>query len=211
MKRLLILGASGSVGRPTVAAAVAAGFAVTAQSRDASRLSDVPGTVTTIEADPLVDEQLRACVAGQDAVIYALGLRTRAPTSFFSDTTRALVEAMKAEAVHRLVAITGVGAGETQGHGGFLYDRIIFPLFTRHVYADKNRQEALIAASGLAWTVLRPAPFTRRVPRGRLEVHSEVAAHLTLTGITRQEVATLAVQAIDDATTVRRYLFAGHR
>ena len=94
-------------------------------------------------------------------VVFALGVDATGPTSLFSDATKILITAMQAAGVRRLVAITGIGAGETRGHGGLIYDWIIFPLFTRHRYADKDRQEALIEASGLDWVIVRPAPFDR--------------------------------------------------
>jgi nucleotide-binding universal stress UspA family protein len=61
------------------------------------------------------------------------------------------------------VCVTGVGAGDTQGHGGFLSDRILYPLFTKGIYADKE-QEALIRDSAADWTIVRPAPFRNRTP-----------------------------------------------
>lgn len=211
MARVAVFGASGGVGALAVQEAVAAGHAVTAQSRRAARLADMPKGVRVVEADPLDPIQVQGAVAAQDAVIYALGLRTLRPTTFFSDTTRILIDTMLACAVPRLIAITGVGAGETRGHGGWVYDRLIFPLVTRHIYADKDRQEALIAASGLDWTVLRPAPFATRVPDTTLEVHATVAPDLTLTRISRAEVARLAVSLIGDADSHFKRLFVGHR
>jgi hypothetical protein len=38
---------------------------------------------------------------------------------------------MEAESISRLVTITGIGAGDSQGHGGFLFDKLIFPLLLR--------------------------------------------------------------------------------
>ena len=40
---------------------------------------------------------------------------------------------MKQFGVRGLICVTGVGAGETKGHGGFLYDRILYPLFTKGI------------------------------------------------------------------------------
>ncbi|TAK84466.1 MAG: flavin reductase [Betaproteobacteria bacterium] len=85
----------------------------------------------------------------------------------FAKGTARLLEAMKANAVRRLLCVTGIGAGDSRGHGGFLYDRIFFPLLLKSVYADKDRQEALIRAADLDWTIVRPGfltsgPLTRR-------------------------------------------------
>jgi NAD(P)H-binding len=60
--------------------------------------------------------------------------------------------------------VTGVGAGETKGHGGFVYDRILYPLFTKGIYADKDKQEDLVRQSQTDWTLVRPAPFRSRTP-----------------------------------------------
>ena len=209
--KLLILGASGGVGRLAVHAALAAGHAVTAQTRTAARLADLPDGVRLAAADPARPEALRPWLAGQDAVLYALGERRLGATTLFSDTTRHLIEGMTQAGVMRLVAITGVGAGETRGHGGWFYDRVIFPLFTARKYADKTRQEALIAASGLDWTILRPAPFATRVPPGPLEIHETVPPDLRLTCITRAEVADLAIGLLPDPRSHRKRLFVGHR
>ena len=210
MARVVIFGATGGVGALAVEEALAAGHAVTAQSRSMGRLAGLSEGVRAVAADPLNPAQVQAAVAGDDAVIYALGLRTLRPTPFFSDTTRILIDTMLACAVPRLIAITGVGAGETRGHGGWVYERLIFPLVTRHIYADKDRQEALIAVSGLDWTVLRPAPFASRAPHTALEVHETVTPGLTLTRITRHEVAHLAVALLTDSDSHFKRLFVGH-
>jgi len=85
-----------------------------------------------------------------------------------------LLAAMEEERVKRLVCITGVGAGETKGHGGFIYDHLIFPLFTKNRYADKERQEQMIRQSNADWTIVRPAPFSEAKPRRDFQVVTEV-------------------------------------
>lgn len=62
---------------------------------------------------------------------------------------------MKAEQVSRLIVVTGLGAGDSKGHGGFLFDNLIYPLLLRKVYADKNRQENVVNESRLDWTIVR--------------------------------------------------------
>ncbi len=72
--------------------------------------------------------------------------------TLLSAATRTLVSAMKAEQVSRLICITGIGAGDSAGHGGFLFDNVIFPLLLRNVL---RRQE--------------PAGSDRQGKRPRLE------------------------------------------
>src|SRR5436305_1164889 len=83
-----------------------------------------------------------SAVAGHDVVISSLGSKlSRKPTTLLSDGTRNVVGAMKAAGVPRLICITGIGAGDSRGHGGFLYDRLILPLLLAEIYEDKTRQE----------------------------------------------------------------------
>ena len=209
--RVLVLGATGGVGSLVVEEAVARGHDVRAQSRDAGRLAGLPPGAEAAEADPTDPARMAVLAQGCHAAIFALGVDRLGPTTLFSDATRALIAAMCAAGARRLVAITGVGAGETRGHGGWLYDRVIFPLFTKARYADKDLQEALLRDSSLDWTILRPAPFARRAGEGPLETHEAIPPDLALTNVTRAEVARCAVDLLDRPETIGRTLFFGRR
>lgn len=82
---------------------------------------------------------------------------------------------MKVEHVSRLVVITGIGAGGSFGHGGFVFDRVIYPLPLRNVYADKNRQETIIRDSGLDWVLVRPSVLNDKPGRGSPRVLSNLS------------------------------------
>ncbi|MCL6609178.1 MAG: SDR family oxidoreductase [Geminicoccaceae bacterium] len=208
--RLLVLGASGGVGRLLVEQALARGHVVTAQTRRAAKLAELAERVRILEADPLDAAAIGRAVEGQEAVLDALGTDRLGPTTLFSESTRILLDAMARSGVRRLVAITGVGAGETRGHGGIWYDRVIFPLFTRRRYADKDRQEAAIRAAAVDWTIVRPAPFARTVPEAPLEVHETVPPDLVLRRVSREEVARFVLDRLEDPTSVGRVFFIGH-
>lgn len=206
---ILVLGASGSVGRLIVAEARERGLAVTAQTRDPHRLAGLDAAGQIVALDPTDGAALAATLPGHDAVIFALGDRRRG-TTLFSDATRALLPAMQTAGVRRLIAITGVGAGETRGHGGFLYDRVIFPLFTRSLYADKDVQEKLIEGSGLDWTIVRPAPFSDTPAPGPLQVLTRIEPDTKLRRITRAEVAGFVLDQVGSDTHLFRKPFIGH-
>jgi putative NADH-flavin reductase len=208
--RVLVLGASGGVGRQLLRQGLDRGLALTAQTRSASKLEQFRGHVRIAEGDPLDDRRTAELVRDQDAVVFALGVDAPGPTTLFSEATRILIAAMKAAGVRRLVAITGVGAGETRGHGGLFYDWIIFPLFTRARYADKERQEALIEASGLDWVLVRPAPFSRSQADGPMQVHTRVERNTVLRRVTRAEVATFVLEQLSSDRYLRQKPFIGH-
>jgi putative NADH-flavin reductase len=208
--RICVLGGTGGVGRLILAQGLARGHAMTAQSRNAAAARDLPAGAVVATADPADAGALAALLAGQDAAIYAIGVHENGPTTWFSDTMRALIAAMGEAGVSRLVAITGVGAGETRGHGGFLYDRIIFPLFTRHRYADKDRQEALLRESALDWTILRPAPFATSPGGEPFHALTRVGPRTRLSRITREEVAAFALDCAERGLHRQEAVFLGH-
>lgn len=207
--RVLVLGASGGVGRQVVAQALSRGMAVTAQTRQASRLADLDKAAQVVSLDPTDSKALEAALRGHDAVVFALGGRRRR-TTLFSDATRALLAAMRAAGVRRLLAITGVGAGDSRGHGGFVYDRLIFPLFTRHMYADKDIQERLIEAADVDWVIVRPAPFVDKPAANQLQALTRIEPDTVLRRITRSEVAAFVLDQLGSDAYLRTKVFIGH-
>lgn len=209
-KRVAVLGASGSVGRRIVDRLLDRGLEVACQTRVADRLAHLSGRAEIHAFDPRDATRLTEFVEKADAVIFALGTENFGATTLFSDVTAGLIPAMTQHRVQRLIAITGVGTGETRGHGGFFYDWIVFPLFTAKRYRDKDRQEELIAESGLDWIVVRPAPFADASSPGELEVYTEIGPKTRLTRITRDEVADFVVAQLDSDRYLKQRPFIGH-
>jgi putative NADH-flavin reductase len=203
------MGATGGVGRLVVQEAMERRHEITAIIRLPQKLGDFAGRLRTVQGDALDPSALGTALAGQDAVIYVLGAGNVRHTTLFSDSTRVLLAEMTRHSVRRLLCVTGVGAGETKGHGGFLYDRILYPLFTKGIYEDKDRQEDLIRQSQTDWTLVRPAAFRSQTPPGSLRVVTEVG-DLTLRRISRVEVAKFLVDELEQNRYVRQAVFIGH-
>ncbi|WP_349295645.1 SDR family oxidoreductase (plasmid) [Thioclava sp. 'Guangxiensis'] len=177
--KILVLGGTGGTGRAIVREAHTNGHEVVVLARSSKKAAPLRDTATIVPGDALDPVTVTIALSGCDGVISALGPTRLSPlkeVTLLSGSTRVLVEAMQAQGVRRLVAITGMGAGDSRGHGGFLYDRLFQPLLLGPIYKDKDRQEALIRASGLDWTILRPSvltdgPATRTV-RALTDLHS---------------------------------------
>lgn len=203
-KNVLVLGATGGTGKLIVSEALARGHSVTALVRSPEKAGDLKGA-RLVTGDARDVNALRSALEGQDLVVSALGT----PASPFREVTllssasRALIEAMKSEDVKRLVAITGLGAGDSYGHGGFLFDRLIYPLLLRHVYADKNRQEDLIRASGLDWVLVRPAVLNNKPGRGNVRTLEDLSDFHGGT-IARQDVARFIADQLESDTWLGR-------
>lgn len=201
---ILVLGATGGTGRLIAREAQARGYKVTALVRSAEKAGDLKGA-RLVTGDARDANALRAALKGQDAVISALGTPASPfrEVTLLSSATRALVEAMKAEQISRLVAITGIGAGDSRGHGGFVFDHLIYPLLLRHVYADKDRQEAIVRASGLDWVLVRPAVLNDKAGRGDVRALEDLSSFHGGT-ISREDVAQFAVAQVESDQWLRR-------
>lgn len=202
--KILLLGATGGTGKLIAREAVARGHQMTALVRSPDKARDLAGT-TLVTGDARDEASLRQALAGQDAVISALGTPAspfREVTSL-SSATRALLKAMQAAHVKRLVAITGIGAGDSRGHGGFLFDNLIFPLLLRHVYADKNRQEAIIRASGLDWVLVRPSILNDKPASGHVRALTDLSA-VHGGNIARADVARFVLDQVSSDTWLRQ-------
>ncbi|CDZ58827.1 NAD(P)-dependent oxidoreductase [Neorhizobium galegae] len=197
--KILILGATGPTGRHIVSQALARGYDVTVLVRSLEKATDLKGAKLVV-GDARDEKALRQAVKGRDAVISALGTPASPfrEVTLLSTATRALVSAMKAEQVSRLISITGIGAGDSAGHGGFLFDNVIFPLLLRHVYADKNRQEAVIKDSALDWTIVRPSVLNNRPGGKAVRTLTDLSGFHGGT-ISREDVAKFVLDQVQDS------------
>ncbi len=165
--KILVIGARRGIGKVLCELAIEHRHEVTALVRDAAGMADIRSQAHIIEGDILDAGKVSQAVEGQDVVCTAIGIGpTRRPVSVFSEGIKHTIAAMKRHGVERLIAVTGIGAGDSVGHGGFLYDRIFNPLLLSTIYADKNREEQLIRESGLRWTIVRPGFLTNGPLKG---------------------------------------------
>ena len=194
--KIFIVGATRGIGRQVLDQALAAGHAVTALVRDTRRLDAQHERLKVVQGDVLDANAVALAMAGQEAVCCSLGVKVPwFRVAVFSDGTRNLLDAMKKTGARRLVCVTGIGAGDSRGHGGFLYDRLFYPLLLRTVYADKDRQESLIRASGVDWVIVRPGFLTNGPLTGRYRAITDLSG-VTAGWISRADVAHFILQQL---------------
>lgn len=158
------MGATSGIGRCAVDEAVRRGIPVRAFGRSADRL-DPSDLVEPFVGDAKSADDVARALTGVRAVIYALGIRERLAMLWeeeilFSETTSVLLQEMRKAGVSRLVAVTGFGAGRSKSAMSWV-EKTGHRAVLGKPYADKDRQEALIEASDLAWTIVRPVILTK--------------------------------------------------
>ncbi|GAA2308315.1 SDR family oxidoreductase [Glycomyces scopariae] len=170
--RLALAAATGATGRLVLSQARDAGHEVTALVRSPQKLPPgVPFARTDFAApDP---DALAKALDGADAVVSALGATGRHDAGVAAAGTAALLGAMRATGVRRLVVLSAAPIGTVPtaarpdkprtdpGDGPLL--RLVTPIVKRALaahYADLARMEDLVVDSGLDWTVVRPPRLT---------------------------------------------------
>ena len=208
MARILVIGASRGIGLETVRTLLAAGHSVRAIARNARDIPIDDARLEKLDGDALDKAVVEQAVLGVDAVIQSIGASITPEsilkgTTLFSRSTRVLVDAMRARGVRRLIAVTGFGAGDSRGKGGFLYATVMFPLLLKRIYDDKDVAEQIVRASGLDWTIVRPAILTDGPATGRYDVLVEPASWRSGT-ISRADVADFLAKEVESAAYLRK-------
>jgi len=201
--QVLIIGASKGIGLETTRQALEAGHNVRALARSAAAIGLSNPKLEKVQGDALSPRDVNAALSGVDSVIVTLGVglgELFRPVHLFSDATRVLIAAMKAQGVKRLICVTGFGAGDSRASINCL-QRLPFQLVFGHAYDDKTRQEQLVKESALDWTIARPGVLTGGQRTGRYQVFRKPAQWRNGI-ISRKDVADFLIRQIDDATYV---------
>ncbi|PWR15765.1 hypothetical protein DKT69_09280 [Micromonospora sicca] len=215
--KLTIVGATGGIGRHLVDQAVAAGDDVTAVVRDPAKLGDVPVRVVAADLATADPATLRAAFTGTDAVLSGLGPRSSADAGIATRGTRAVVEAMTAVGVRRIVVVSAAPVGVVPSPGRprpprrdpgdgplmrYLLGPAIRRVLRRH-YADLALMEEVLRDSGLDWTVVRPPRLTDKPLTGayRTAYGRNVRGGLT---VSRADVAHAMRHLLDRPESVGR-------
>ncbi|WP_378734464.1 NAD(P)-dependent oxidoreductase [Nocardia brasiliensis] len=156
--KLVVFGATGTVGRLVVEQALEAGHEVTAFTRNASGITQRHDRLRVVEGDVLDTGSVQRAVADQDAVLVALGDGRKGIVR--AAGTRAIIEAMNRTGVKRLICQSTLGVGDSRPNLNFLWKHLLFGMLLRRAYADHVAQEAFVRASDLDWTIVRPSAFT---------------------------------------------------
>ncbi|MBF2009360.1 MAG: SDR family oxidoreductase [Chlorogloeopsis fritschii C42_A2020_084] len=155
--KLLIFGATGSIGRQLVKQALEQGYTVTAFARDPAKLDIKHANLKIAQGNVMDFTSVEEAVQGQDAVLCAIGAGRNG--TIRSEGTRHIIRAMEKAGVRRLICQTTLGVGNSWGNLNFFWKYIMFGFLLRQAYADHVKQENYIKQSHLDWTIVRPGAF----------------------------------------------------
>lgn len=157
--RIIVFGSTGKTGKPLVQQALEAGHEVTAFARSPGKLSPLEHErLAVVEGDAKSASDVRAAVAGHEAVVSALSSGNDTLTRF----GRHVVAGMREHGVDRLVSLVGAGVGmpedpKSLGRGIMLG---LMKVVARGILKDAERHAEMLRESGLEWTLVRPPRLT---------------------------------------------------
>jgi len=200
--RVLILGASGGVGRWLTRLAADRGHEVTALVRASSGFVAPPGVDVRV-GEVLDGAALDNAVQGQEVVASCLGIRRAglnpwapilSPSDFVTRATQLLVPIMHRHQVRRLIALSAGGVADSFKQCTAPIKRLTKLGTVGVQYRDLTGMEAVLAGSGLKWQVVRPATLLDGKPKGNARA---ITRYGLLSTIRRSDVAAWILAAIE--------------
>jgi uncharacterized protein YbjT (DUF2867 family) len=131
-----------------------------------------------------------------------IGLETVKAALEAGHSVRALARSARRIPVKRLICVTGFGAGDSRGSGGFLYN-VAFHLLLGRIYDDKDVQERIVRRSKLDWVIVRPVILTSG-PKTKAYRALVDPRDWTCGFISRANVADFLVKQIDNDTFLHK-------
>lgn len=191
--KLIIFGATGTVGRHVTRAAIEAGHEVTTFSRSGAQVSQA---AKSLRGDVLNLGDVGYAMRDHDAVICVLGAGRKGGVR--ARGTANIIAAMQQSGVSRLICQSTLGAGDSRANLNFMWKYIMFGLLLRPAYADHQEQEACVRNSGLDWTIVRPGAFTDGPKTGDYRVGFPVTDRNLALKISREDIAHFMMSILSD-------------
>jgi len=155
-KTVLVVGATGSIGRLVVEEALRNGHAVRALVRNADKARQLPREAQVAIGDVTRPDTLSGAVDGIDAIVFTLGSdgagKVGAETIDYGGV-RNVLHALGTRTV-RIALMTSIGVTNRTGS----YNH------STEAHDWKRRSERLVRASGLPYTIVRPGWFDYNKP-----------------------------------------------
>ena len=140
------------------------------------------------------DAELPTTIVKKRKAIIHGGIMTRA--------TEVLLPALQQARVQRLILISAFGVGDSFNDAS-AFQKFFFRTILRSIYADKAKSDALIQASALQWTIVRPVALTNGPRTGKYRIGEK----LKLRGIprvSRADVADFMIRELTEGAWIRK-------
>jgi uncharacterized protein YbjT (DUF2867 family) len=200
--KVLVVGATGSIGHLAVEEAIRQGHTVRALVRDPRKVRRLPAETEVVVGDLTRLETLPAAVGGVDAIVFTHGSDGGGKTGSEQvdyGGVRNVLAALRGRSV-RIALMTAIGVTNREGD----YNR------QTEAHDWKRRAERLVRVSGLPYTVVRPGWFDYNKPEEHhlvfLQGDRRHAGDSTDGVIARRQLAHVLVASLTSTSALRKSL-----
>jgi putative NADH-flavin reductase len=161
--KIALFGANGGTGRVLAAQALDGGHEVTAVTRHPETFGIAHERLQVVTGDAMDATSVSAAIAGQDAVLSTLGVPFgKEPITIYSAGARNIVAGMAEHGVRRLACVSSSAVDpHDDPQEGWIFNHVLQPYVVNGIgkttYDDMRAMEAIVGASDLDWTVVRPS------------------------------------------------------
>jgi len=197
---VLVVGATGSIGRLVVEEALAQGHAVRALVRSQAKARQLPSEAQVVISDVTRPDTLAAAVKGVDAIVFTHGSdgsgKVGAENVDYGGV-RNILNALGSRTA-RIALMTAIGVTNRTGH----YNQ------TTEAHDWKRRAERLVRASGSPYTIVRPGWFDYNRPDEHklvlLQGDARQAGDSSDGVIARRQIAEVLVHSLTSRHALRK-------
>lgn len=202
--KLIVFGATGTVGKLLVAHALEQKHQVTAFVRGSKESLAELGNknLDIFEGDVFDPHSVANAVKGHDAVFCVLGAGRKGIVR--AKGTRNIIDAMKKMNVKRFICQSTLGAGESRDHLNFYWKYVMFGWLLKEAYKDHQLQEEYVKQSGLDWTLVRPAAFTNGPATGIFKHGFDSKDRSVKLKISPADIAVFLLMQLDSDEYIRK-------
>jgi len=197
---VLVVGATGSIGRLVVEEAIRYGYATRALVRDPAKARSLPPEADVVVGDVTRPETPSRAVDGVSAVVFTLGSDGAGKVGAESvdyGGVRNVLNALTSRTA-RIALMTSIGVTNRTG----TYNR------TTEAHDWKRRSERLVRASGLPYTIVRPGWFDYNGPDEHrlvlLQGDKRQAGDASDGVIARRQIAEVLVRSLGSDQALRK-------
>jgi len=157
--KLIIFGATGTVGIEIVKQALEKNFSVTVFVRNPEKIANIKHPrLSVFKGDVLHLSEVEKAIQNHDAVLCALGDGRAGKIRAMG--TKNIMDAMNKTGVRRLICQTTLGMAESYENLNFIWKYVMFGMLLKKAFQDHQVQEQYILNSNLDYTIVRPSAFT---------------------------------------------------
>lgn len=202
--RLLVFGASGQTGLELVRQALDRRHTVTAFVRRPDPFPPTASPIQLVHGNVADYQAVATAVLGHDAVVSALGvgIPLRHDPNVIVGVQH-ILRAMQEHHVRRLIYLSFIGVRDSRAAVGFIL-RYVARIPLRHEIADHEAKEALVKASELDWTIVRPPKLTNGPRTGRYRSGEQITTWKPLPLLSRADVVDFILHELAHPRFVRR-------